>query len=121
MSFSIIIGGILGLLAVVLGAFGAHALKDKFAEPRYADTWETAVRYQMYHALALILTGFAQTIYGEAAVLTWAAYLFIAGTIIFSGSLYTLSVTGIRKLGAVTPIGGLLFIAGWVCFILKFV
>ena len=75
----------------------------------------------MYHALALIVIGIASAVFAETALLTWAAYLLTAGVIVFSGSLYVLSLSGIRKLGAVTPIGGLLMIIGWICFILNFV
>ena len=121
MTFAIVVGGFFALLAVGLGAFGAHALKNKFAEARYAETWETAVRYQMYHALALILFGIVGAVFEQTSLMTWAAYLVIAGVGIFSGSLYILSLTGIRKLGAITPIGGVFFIAGWLCFILNFI
>ena len=118
MKFALLIGAIFGLLSVALGAFGAHALKDKFAEPRYAETWETAVRYQMYHGLALVIVGLLMNSFGDLASLQWATYLLTAGVVIFSGSLYVLSLTGIRKLGAITPIGGLLLLAGWVCVII---
>lgn len=110
------VGAILAFLAVALGAFGAHALKDNFAAERYEKTWETATQYQMYHALALIAIGILahESFIGASSQFTWAAYCFISGTILFSGSLYVLSITGIKKLGAITPIGGVLFLAGWV-------
>ena len=110
------IGAFLGCLAVALGAFGAHALKGKFAAERYEKTWETGTQYHMYHALALVAVGILanDALLGTSAQLTWAAYCFLAGIVFFSGSLYVLSVTGIKKLGAITPIGGVFFLAGWV-------
>lgn len=116
MNVAIILGAALAFLAVACGAFGAHALKDKFSEQKYADNWETACRYMMYHALGLIaigLIGFQVT----AAVLVTAMWCMLFGTIIFSGSLMILSLTGIKKLGAITPIGGLLQLAAWICVI----
>lgn len=116
MNILLIIGVILAFLGVVLGAFGAHALKDKFPEPRYEQIWNTAVQYQMYHALGLILLGILSmdVLIGSSNLLSWAGYLMFAGVVFFSGSLYVLSVTGVKKLGAITPIGGLLFLAAWV-------
>ncbi|GLC88976.1 DUF423 domain-containing protein [Lysinibacillus piscis] len=110
------LGAILAALAVVLGAFGAHALKDKFTEPRYAAIWETAVQYHMYHALGLIGIGILanEALWGASSLFAWAGYLMFAGIVFFSGSLYVLAVTGIKKLGAITPIGGMLFIVAWV-------
>lgn len=111
---AIILAAILGFLGVALGAFGAHAFKDRFKEPKYAKNWETAVSYQFTHTFAIALTGILMHLLGTSTSLTWAMWLFIVGTIIFSGSLYVLSLTGIKKLGAITPIGGLLMLAGWV-------
>lgn len=103
----------LGFLGVAAGAFAAHGLKPRLSAEMLA-IFETAVRYQMYHVAALLGTAWAiQNTSGEAAL--WAGRLFIAGTLIFSGSLYVLSLTGVRWLGAVTPIGGAAFLAGWVC------
>ena len=118
MEVAIILGASLAFISVAFGAFGAHALKDKFKEARYAENWETACRYQMYHGLGLIGIGILTDVLGASGALTWATYLMFAGTVIFSGSLYILSLTGIRKLGAVTPIGGLLMLASWVLVIL---
>lgn len=118
MEVAIILGAALAFLSVAFGAFGAHALKDKFKEAKYAENWETACRYQMYHALGLIAIGILMTVLGASGALAWATYLMFAGTIIFSGSLYILSLTGIRKLGAITPIGGLLMLAGWILVII---
>lgn len=115
MEIILAMGAILGAFTVAIGAFGAHALKGKFAEERYEQTFETGVRYQMYHSIAILIVGLAMPIVGELPILEIAVYLMIAGIVLFSGSLYVLSVTGIRKLGAITPIGGLCFIAGWIC------
>jgi uncharacterized membrane protein YgdD (TMEM256/DUF423 family) len=103
-------GAILGALAVILGAFGAHALRSHL-EPRDLETFETAVRYQMYHAFALFAA--AWLLSRNASYAAPAAWAFIAGVAIFSGSLYLLVATGQRWLGAVTPVGGLALIAGW--------
>jgi uncharacterized membrane protein YgdD (TMEM256/DUF423 family) len=109
----IIIGSISGAISVILGAFGAHALKDSLTESGRLETYETAVKYQMYHSLALILLGILM-IHFQHKFLSYASYSFIVGTIIFSGSLYALCATGISKLGAITPIGGVFLIAAWV-------
>ena len=114
-------GAILGALGVGIGAFGAHALKASLQASGRFDTFETAVRYQFYHALALVLVGvlLGRAEAGESSLgairwLNWSGYAFAAGVLIFSGSLYTICFTGITKFGAVAPIGGLLMIAGWV-------
>jgi len=107
------IGSLAGFLGVALGAFGAHALKARLGADMLG-TFEVGVRYQMYHALALLAVGLAQTRW-PGAVLTGSGWLFVTGTVLFSGSLYLLSVTGARWLGAVTPIGGLALLAGWLC------
>ena len=105
-------GAVLAGLAVLLGAFGAHGLEARVPAERL-DTFETGVRYHMYHALALLLLGLAAPhLPGWQA--SWAGYLFVAGIAIFSGSLYVLVLSGVRWWGAVTPIGGIAFIAGWV-------
>ena len=105
------IGARLGLLGVAAGAFGAHALRDRL-EPAQLQVFETAARYQLVHALALLFTGaHARTAPRAGAVA--AGWLFLAGVAVFSGSLYTLALTGVRAWGAVTPVGGLCFMAGW--------
>lgn len=121
MNILLVIGAILAFVGVVLGAFGAHALKDKFPEPRYEQIWNTAVQYQMYHALGLLLLGILSmdALLGSSNLLSWAGYLMFTGVVFFSGSLYVLSVTGVKKLGAITPIGGLLFLAAWVLVIIE--
>ena len=103
-----------GALAVCLGAFGAHALKDKLAESGLTGTYETAVSYHFYHTLALLAIGLLAMKFPSGMIHT-SGYTMIAGLVVFSGSLYVLSLTGIRWLGAITPIGGLAFIVGWVC------
>lgn len=110
-------GAIFGCLGVIIGAFGAHAFKDALAATGRIDTYELAVRYQFYHALALLLTGLLQGQFNSTR-LRYSAASFTLGILFFSGSLYVLSFTGQAILGAVTPIGGLFFIAGWVLLIL---
>jgi len=109
------LGALSAALAVAAGAFGAHALRAR-VEPRLLEVFETGARYQMYHALALIAVAWVAS-RGAAAQgpATVAGWCFIAGTILFSGSLYAMTFTGIRALGAITPLGGVAFIAGWVC------
>ena len=107
------LGAISGFIAVALGAFAAHGLKSRLDAAMLA-TFETGVRYHMYHALALIGVAWACSRWPGATV-NAAGWLFIAGTVLFSGSLYALSLTGVRSLGAITPFGGLAFLAGWLC------
>lgn len=108
------IGAFLGLLAVVFGAFGAHALRARLS-PEMLAIWKTANEYHFYHALALVLVGLcARTL--KLPGLDVAAGCFVAGILVFSGSLYVLALTETRWLGAITPIGGLLMIAGWAWF-----
>lgn len=113
----LITAGILGALSVGIGAFGAHALQDTLTANGRLDTFETAVKYQFYHTLALLLLGILMLNFDQS-YLNYAAYAFIAGTVVFSGSLYTLSLTNMTWLGAITPIGGLGFILGWVFLVL---
>ena len=119
MPFFIIAGAVNAAIAVMLGAFGAHALKEKLSE-RYLAIWETAVQYQMFHALGLIVVGIlmSSSLLGPISQLNWAGWFLLVGIIIFSGSLYVLSLTGIGVLGAITPIGGVAFIVGWIMLIL---
>jgi uncharacterized membrane protein YgdD (TMEM256/DUF423 family) len=107
------IGSLSAGLAVAAGAFGAHALRARLS-PGDLAIFETAARYQMYHALALLAVAWATTRW-PGALGGWAGWLFVAGTVVFSGSLYALVLTGQRWLGAVTPIGGVCFLAGWIC------
>ena len=108
-----LIGAVSAFIGVAAGAFGAHGLKDRLSADMLA-TFEVGVRYQMYHAFALIAAAWAVSRW-PGALATSAGWLFIAGTIVFSGSLYLLSLTGQRWLGAITPLGGLAFLAGWLC------
>ena len=105
-------GAVLGLLGVALGAFGAHALKPFLLESGRLDTFETAVKYQFYHALALMIISVLMLV-KNPRILKIAASLMLAGVTIFSGSLYILCLTNVGAWGAVTPIGGVLMIAGW--------
>jgi uncharacterized membrane protein YgdD (TMEM256/DUF423 family) len=110
------LGCLFGFLAVAAGAFGAHALRARLGTEMLA-VWETAARYQMYHALALLAVAMAASRWPAGG---WApaGWLFTAGIAIFCGSLYLLALTGTRWLGAITPLGGLCFLAGWVALAL---
>ena len=105
-----------GFLGVVLGAFGAHALRDSI-EPRLMETFQTAVQYQLIHALALLLVSLTMGWLGQNLSFEISAYAFIAGIILFSGSLFGLVLTEIRWLGPVTPLGGLCLIVGWLALL----
>ena len=104
-----------GAIGVAAGAFGAHALRARL-EPRMLEVFETGARYQMYHALALVAVAWASTRW-PGSLTSAAGWLFLAGTLLFSGSLYAMTLTGVRALGAITPIGGVCFIAGWACLL----
>ena len=108
-----LIGALSACVGVAAGAFGAHGLKSRLGEEMLA-VFETGVRYQMYHAFALFAAAWAHARW-PGTTTSAAGWLFVAGTLIFSGSLYALSLTGQRWLGAITPIGGLAFLAGWLC------
>jgi uncharacterized membrane protein YgdD (TMEM256/DUF423 family) len=109
------LGSLSAGIAVAAGAFGAHALRARLS-PADLATFETGARYQMYHALALLAVAWAVQQW-PGALPRAAGWLFVAGTVIFSGSLYTLVLSGQRWLGAVTPIGGVAFLAGWACLL----
>jgi uncharacterized membrane protein YgdD (TMEM256/DUF423 family) len=109
----LLLGAIAAFLAVTLGAFGAHALRGKLT-PEMLVVFQTGVQYHMYHALALILVAGVMGHISGWLVQT-AGWCFAAGIVLFSGSLYLLAVTGVTILGAITPIGGLFFLAGWAC------
>ena len=111
------IASMFGGISVVLGAFASHALKDRLSTNSLA-IWSTGTQYQMYHALALMLVAILVSRFPDSTLLTVAGYAFIIGTFIFSGSLYALTLTGIKWLGAITPIGGMAFIVGWLCLAL---
>ena len=113
----LLVGSLVGFLGVAAGAFGAHGLRSRLS-PDMLAVFETAVRYQMYHVFALLITAVVMGRVGDARLLTIAGWSFITGIVLFSGSLYALALSGMRWLGAVTPLGGLAFLAGWTCLLL---
>jgi uncharacterized membrane protein YgdD (TMEM256/DUF423 family) len=110
----LLLGSLLGFLGVAAGAFGAHGLRSRLS-PDMLAVFETAVRYQMYHVFALLLVAAAMGRLGDARLLSLAGWFFVAGIVLFSGSLYALALTGMATLGAITPVGGLAFLIGWAC------
>jgi len=116
-SQSLLWGALLGLTAVALGAFGAHALRDVLAASGRTDTFELAVRYQFYHALALLMNGLFQRQLTTPLTRSWSAFFFVGGVLLFSGSLYLLALANIRAMAWLTPIGGVALLTGWVFFI----
>ena len=110
----IIIASISGFLAVSLGAFGAHLLKQKLSAD-LLDIYQTAVSYHFYHTAALLACGVLLLQYNDSVLLRSSGWLFVFGTVVFSGSLYLLSLSGVRWLGAITPIGGFAFLLAWGC------
>jgi len=115
MKRTLTIAAVSGMTAVMLGAFGAHALR-KIITPEMLEVFKTGVQYQFYHTFALLAVGILMH-FGESKALKASASLFLTGIILFSGSLYALAITGIKPLGIITPFGGLAFIAGWVMLI----
>ena len=116
----LLLAALSGFVAVAAGAFGAHALRARLG-PDLLATFETGARYQMYHALALALVAALGAVRDpalDAALLRAAGWGFVAGTVLFSGSLYALALTGVRALGAITPLGGACFLGGWGCLAL---
>lgn len=116
MKLFIILGAINAFLAVALGAFGAHGLEGKL-EPKYLETWKTGVTYQMFHATGLLIIAVLLGNLPANSLLSWSGWLMFIGIILFSGSLYVLSVTQISILGAITPLGGVAFLAAWILLI----
>lgn len=112
MKWFVLLGAINAFLTVALGAFGAHGLRDKISADLYA-VYQTGVQYHMMHAIGLILVGILSQ-WLPSGTLNWAGWLMLLGTILFSGSLYLLGVTGDKWLGAITPIGGVLFLVAWI-------
>ena len=108
----LLLASVLGFFGVALGAFGAHALRSRLS-PDMLAVFETGVRYQMYHVFALLVVSAAIGHLGTARLLVLAGWSFVAGILLFSGSLYLLTLGGMRALGAITPIGGLAFLIGW--------
>ncbi|MCO7125548.1 DUF423 domain-containing protein [Sporolactobacillus shoreicorticis] len=115
----IVFGAVLALLSVTFGAFGAHILKTRLNEQDLA-VFQTGVQYQMYHALGLIVIGIlALTVFsGQNTLLSWSGWLMTVGVLLFSGSLYALTLSGIRVLGAITPIGGVAFLVSWLLVVI---
>lgn len=114
---TLLVGALMGLLGVALGAFGAHALKPMLLDSGRLETYELAVRYQFYHAGALLITGILQHLF-SSSLLRWAAVLFVSGILLFSGSLYALCFTGISSIAMITPFGGVLLIGGWLVMVI---
>jgi uncharacterized membrane protein YgdD (TMEM256/DUF423 family) len=111
----LVIGAVIAALGVIIGAFGAHALKDTLVKAGNSETYETAVKYQFYHAFAILLVGVLVQ-RQQTQWLSWAGWAFLIGILIFSGALYLICFTGKKYFGAIAPIGGTAFIAGWILF-----
>lgn len=109
---ALLLGALLMFAAVALGAFGAHALRSRLA-PEMQAVWQTAVQYHAWHALGLFVVGLLIAQLPEKHALGWGGWLLLAGVVLFSGSLYALALTGNRTFGAITPVGGVAFLAGW--------
>ena len=118
MKLFVTLGAISGALAVLLGAFGAHLLKQMLS-PEMLDVYKTGIQYQFYHTFALLTVGMLMNS-KPSKTLKWSGYLFIGGILIFSGFLYLLAITGIKPLGMIVPIGGVMFVAGWICMLIHF-
>ncbi len=112
----VILGAINAAVVIALGAFGAHALEQKVTE-RFLKIYQTGVQYHMYHAMGLIFVGLIAGKLSSLNIIHTAGWFMLVGIVLFSGSLYVLSLTGITKFGMITPIGGLAFIIGWVLVI----
>jgi uncharacterized membrane protein YgdD (TMEM256/DUF423 family) len=113
----LILGGINAALVVMLGAFGAHGLKTKLTAEMLA-VYQTGVHYHLFHALGLLVVGLVATQIADSVWLKWSGWLMLVGIVLFSGSLYVLSVSGLRWLGMVTPFGGVAFITAWIVFVI---
>jgi len=116
----LILGGFNAALVVLLGAFGAQGLKARMTAEMLA-VYQTGVHYHLFHALGLIVVGLVATQISDSAYLRWSGWLMLAGIVLFSGSLYVLSVSGLRWLGIVTPFGGISFIVAWILFVVAIV
>lgn len=121
MTVFLVLGSLLAFLSVAFGAFASHALARRVSSDRLA-IFQTGSQYQMYHAFALIATGLVgRLVVTGSGLINLAGWLFLIGVVLFSGSLYLLTLTGVKKWGAVTPLGGLCFLAGWACFLFSFI
>ncbi|MFP8644002.1 DUF423 domain-containing protein [Priestia aryabhattai] len=116
MKLFLIIGAINAMLAVALGAFGAHGLEGKISE-KYLEVWKTGVQYQMFHAMGLFVIAFLLSKFPQSSLLTASGWIMFVGIVLFSGSLYVLSTSGIKVLGAITPLGGVAFIVAWILIV----
>ncbi len=112
-SLFLLLAAVCGFLAVAMGAFGAHALKEVLS-PKMLAVYKTAVDYQIWHALALGIIALFQQLHSDARLLTWAGWFIFAGIVLFSGSLYLLTLLNLKWLGMITPIGGVAFLIGWI-------
>jgi uncharacterized membrane protein YgdD (TMEM256/DUF423 family) len=112
------IGAIAAMLSVVFGAFGAHFLEDRLTSDEL-DIYQTGVQYHMFHAVGILLIALLIDRLPSQKLAIWAANLLVIGIVLFSGSLYALALSGVKVLGAITPIGGVAFIAGWICMALS--
>ena len=117
MKLFIILGALNAFLSVAFGAFGAHILEGRM-EPKYIEIWGKGVTYQMLHAVGLLIIGVLLGKLPGSSLLSWSGWLMFIGIVLFSGSLYVLSITQISVLGAITPLGGLAFLAAWVLVII---
>ncbi|WP_210610773.1 DUF423 domain-containing protein [Priestia flexa] len=117
MKIFVILGAINAALAVALGAFGAHGLEGKISE-KYLEVWKTGVQYHMFHAIGLFVVAFLLAKAPQSTLLSTSGWLMMAGIVLFSGSLYVLSTSGIKVLGAITPLGGVAFITAWVLIVI---
>ncbi|HHY73791.1 MAG TPA: DUF423 domain-containing protein [Bacillus bacterium] len=117
MRLFIILGAINAFLSVALGAFGAHGLEGKLTE-HMMDVWEKAVTYQMFHSVGLFVVAFAADKWRGSSLVTWSGVMMLIGILLFSGSLYALSTSGVTILGLITPFGGVSFLAGWTLLML---
>jgi uncharacterized membrane protein YgdD (TMEM256/DUF423 family) len=113
----VILGSLNAALSVILGAFGAHILEDQLSD-KLMTTFQTGNQYHFFHALGLFAVAFIASQLTNSKLVKWSGWLMFAGIILFSGSLYVLSITGIKWLGAITPIGGIAFIGAWVILII---
>lgn len=112
MKLFLLLGAVSGFFAVALGAFGAHGLEGKLSEKALA-IWDKAVRYQMFHTMALVVAGLLMAKM-QSSGMVWAGWMFFIGILLFSGSLYVYSVTGIKTFALITPLGGVAFLIGWI-------
>ncbi|MBS4190034.1 DUF423 domain-containing protein [Bacillus sp. FJAT-49705] len=117
MKLFIILGALNAFLSVALGAFGAHGL-EKMVEPKYMEIWQTGVQYQMFHATGLLVIGVLLGKLPDSSLLSWSGWMMLIGIILFSGSLYVLTLTKVGILGAITPFGGVSFLVAWVLLII---